>query len=735
MRPKLKFSRILRTGVRVSWRPKGATRWVLSCSPWLSASVIALALLCAADCAWPPSRPPAAFVGYLLLLAIALGLVHGSLWSLGFWLVRRLMPRAAFLFWPAISLSMGAWLARELGAFTRLHSRYSKLAIAVLAACSAGGLALGLLWTAFQPSIRRPHGSLLEWHPWLRRALALLLIGATVALMIADRRLYPDQYRAAHGALRIASLWATMMALVAWFGRMPIVTRPRWLLAAVGFGICLFALTEQQARALEAFDARRWPSAVLALSRTLVDFDRDGYASLLGGADCAPWNRRIHPGAREIPGNGIDENCVLGDSRPNTGTFQWPALAKGEAPSDVVLITIDALNPTHLGVYDPARYGVGGRGTSPNLDRFAAQSTVFDRAYSPGGWTSIAVPSLLRGVYPRKLRWRRYYETTQFALLRKPLEPKLRPGEIAMHLFPFAFDDPHPTLPELLWRRGMLTIAVIDDGYSAMLQRGTGIERGFEVFKEVDSLSDDLRNDAGTAKLALAEIARLPANRRFFMWIHFFGTHWPDERHPGTREYGTTPADSYDHEVAFLDEQLQRVLEALQARPHPPAVLIAADHGEGLSTVTRSHGLTLDESVIRIPLIAHVPGWPLGHQQGLAGSVDLAPTILALTNTPAPTDLDGVDLATRLGNAPARVMFSDTWRITPREHIEIDFAAAYDGTRKFILDHAWNRLYAVGQGPGSERLPPRLVGSAPLDALSGSVFAYLEETGPLRLQD
>jgi hypothetical protein len=42
-----------------------------------------------------------------------------------------------------------------------------------------------------------------------------------------------------------------------------------------------------------------------------VDFDRDGDGVLArpGGRDCNDRNRRIRPGRREIPGNRVDENC------------------------------------------------------------------------------------------------------------------------------------------------------------------------------------------------------------------------------------------------------------------------------------------------------------------------------------------------------------------------------------------------------------------------------------------
>ena len=215
--------------------------------------------------------------------------------------------------------------------------------------------------------------------------------------------------------------------------------------------------------------------------------------------------------------------------------------AKEPPPIDVVLITVDAFNPRHLGCYNPRYYGPDGRNTSPNLDRWAEQAMLFERAYSSGGWTSVAVPSLLRGVYPRRLRWRKYYETSMDAIVDSAGVKKLRPGEQAMHMFPFAFGDSHPTLAEMLKRRGFSTHAVTDDGISSMLQRGTGVDRGFDTFVEVDELPPEQRDDAGTARLAIEALRAQPEDKRFFLWVHFFGTHYPDTRHPGIRDYGVKP--------------------------------------------------------------------------------------------------------------------------------------------------------------------------------------------------
>jgi hypothetical protein len=43
--------------------------------------------------------------------------------------------------------------------------------------------------------------------------------------------------------------------------------------------------------------------------RKLVDLDRDGSSAILGGGDCDDRDGDLHPGAVDLAGDGIDQDC------------------------------------------------------------------------------------------------------------------------------------------------------------------------------------------------------------------------------------------------------------------------------------------------------------------------------------------------------------------------------------------------------------------------------------------
>src|SRR5690606_28937573 len=141
----------------------------------------------------------------------------------------------------------------------------------------------------------------------------------------------------------------------------------------------------------------------------------------------------------------------------------------------VILITVDTLRPDRMGVYGAKR------DTTPNLERWTAGALRFDRAYTAGAWTSLALSSLFRGVYPRRLSWTWVYETNKFRPVTRPFQGQLRKGEKARKVFGSPIHDPRLTLGHYLRRRGMATVAVVDDGHSMFLEPELGIA-GVDAF-------------------------------------------------------------------------------------------------------------------------------------------------------------------------------------------------------------------------------------------------------------
>jgi arylsulfatase A-like enzyme len=118
-----------------------------------------------------------------------------------------------------------------------------------------------------------------------------------------------------------------------------------------------------------------------------------------------------------------------------------------------------------------------------------------------------------------------------------------------------------------------------------------------------------LRGDKGAAQLAIEALSAVPAGERVFLWVHFFGPHVPSKRHKNIRYDGDRVDQQYEHEIRYMDQHLGKLLAAIEQRKHPTAVFVTADHGEQIVTGGRHHGWDLSEDVLRVPLIARVPGW------------------------------------------------------------------------------------------------------------------------------
>jgi hypothetical protein len=189
------------------------------------------------------------------------------------------------------------------------------------------------------------------------------------------------------------------------------------------------------------------------------------------------------------------------------------------------------------------------------------------------------------------------------------------------------------------------------------LDRRFGLADGF-----ADGYSDTMpRDDRGRARNerpgrvvmdeALAWLAAR-GTRPFFAWIHLFEPHAPYEgdSSPGGVGAGARSAsDRYDDEVASADREVQRLIDALQARNDTTLVVATADHGESFGEHGEiGHSLFVYDTTLRVPLIVAAVGRASGGAGGRivqapVSLVDVVPTIHELLALPPP-DADGTSL-------------------------------------------------------------------------------------------
>lgn len=692
---------------------------------WPAAVAACFAGFAAADRSWVNELGPGLL--WALGAGAGTGLLLGAVTGSIAWAVRRQRLRIAILPWGFASTLAAAYLAHDLGVLARLDGSYRDLALLAAAGCGALAL-LGIALAALvQPHAGRPRGWLLERSRLTRSLAAASLLLAAGATLFVDRTVEPGSYRVAHDTLRWMGLALSVVAV--WtlgFHRVP---RPEWWVAGLGASfLSTFTLTPRSAHELAVLLDRPYSGLALRSMHRTVDFDLDGYAGLFGGGDCAQFASAINPGEEEIPSNSVDDNCRRGDAparREQPGaTVPVPS---SPAPNSVVLITVDTLAARRMSLYGARR------DTTPELERWAQDAVVFERAYSSGGWTSLAISSMFRGLYPRRLRWTRLLETNRFNLLRVS-EPIPR-GESLKTSFGMPLEDPREPLAYWLERRGMFTVAVANDRQSEFLDpRFVG--RGFRQFVDIDRAVGKQADDADITDEAIATLAKLPADRPFFLWVHYFGPHKPDETHRGVPDFGDSRSARYDHEVAFNDQQVGRLLDTLARDPRgrTAAILVTADHGEHIRGDWRGHGGDVHEATIRIPMLLKLPGLSAARVRTPVSLVDVFPTVLGLTETPGPPS-DGLSLLDVVGGAgTGRVLFSETWRFDARGELINDRVAAFDGDFKLERDNLLDvaALYA-------QRDPQRQVDEArhprQSSRLREGLEVYLEQNGAVDMND
>ena len=558
----------------------------------------------------------------------------------------------------------------------------SKLAIGLVADVQrkeVGALLLGVVVTALVPVLalgaiplfrvlRRVTAFVPAFGPFSR--VVLLLVGAATAAVAAG--LYIIFRRLDYQALNLGSLFAPAMLPVlalaiglVFFGpaaalRERIPARGAIVAAATVIAVALPVIGLRGTPSPEVQETVTEKSYVggrmIAALRKLSDHDHDGYSAFFGGPDCNDNDKDINPKAKDIPDDGIDQNCdgfdahaVATPTPPTPGDNKKPTETVN-AGQNVIVIFVDTLRADKIGAQRE------GKSLTPHLDAFAKQAVVFQHAYAQAPNTPRSVPSFLTSRYPSQLA-----VDKQFKDYAKIL-------------------DDNDTLFEALRPAGFHTIGESSHFYFCDhtckdvknvdgKEMHSNITQGADEWDNTDALPIPGSNhDSAGPRIVAKTTKKLEelgkSKQKFAMIVHLFEPHSTYMPHDGYtyKEKGNAAiVEKYDWEVAFEDEQIGKLLDAIDSTglAANTTVVIMSDHGEAFGVHAGEagwyHGMSLYDELLHVPLMFRVPGAKPCVRKDVVQLVDMAPTIAALFGVQPPSTWVGRSLVPALacGELPA----------------------------------------------------------------------------------
>jgi choline-sulfatase len=289
------------------------------------------------------------------------------------------------------------------------------------------------------------------------------------------------------------------------------------------------------------------------------------------------------------------------------------SFAAAASKPNLVLITLDSVRSDRMGF-------LGAKGShTPNLDRLAGESIVFEHAYAQAPGTVVSHATILSGAYP---------QSTGVSEIGGTLPSSL------------------PYLPDLLKAQSYRTAAFVG---SIELDPSNGLAQGFDRgFQSYDAgFRPAIPGDAhpavserhGDAVVARA-ISWLDHNAQgqFSLWVHISDAH---------------TSASYNSGVTAADAAVGKLIAALQQHKlyADTALIVAADHGQSLGAHGEDiSGIFLYDETIHVPLLIKLPQSQAAAKPATVRVaakvrlVDIAPTLLELATIPVPSQMTGQSL-------------------------------------------------------------------------------------------
>jgi arylsulfatase A-like enzyme len=329
--------------------------------------------------------------------------------------------------------------------------------------------------------------------------------------------------------------------------------------------------------------------------------------------------------------------------------------AKAATGPNVLILCIDAMRPDHTSLYGYAR------DTTPRIKAVFGGAAVFERAYAPSALTPPSVIAMLSGQYPQNH---------------------------GVRLLCQQVPDTTVLVSDQLRRAGYQTAAIVSN--VVLSASACGLASHFDHFDAQldaprDGRSDGYERDARrTTDAAVHWLHSIRSPQQpHLLYVHYADPNAPYEppadgpahfthEQPLRVDLGDRggPAggpvdvleriDAYDEEIAFVDQEVGRLLDEYRALGLLDAamVVLCADHGESMMEHDQGfgHGARVYEEVIRVPLAIRGKNLKPGRVSTPVSLVDLAPTILQTAGLRTPAGLDGRSL---LKPSPPRAIFAE----------------------------------------------------------------------------
>ncbi len=254
---------------------------------------------------------------------------------------------------------------------------------------------------------------------------------------------------------------------------------------------------------------------------------------------------------------------------PSTQPESKPAANPAKPPS-ILIVTLDTTRADSIG---PEAAGI----TTPAFNRFAARGRRFRQAYATVPETLPSHTSMMTGLYP---------------------------AGHGVHENARTVSKDHVLLAERLHEAGYRTAAFVS---SFVLARRFGLGRGFDVYDDDMPQGRAERDSEETTRRAV-EFLKQAASPPTLMWVHYYDPHVPyAPPEPFRTRFAKNP---YLGEIAAMDLQLGKLVEAFErSASQPAAVIVVADHGEGLGDHGEpQHGTLVHQSTMHVPLVLLGPG-------------------------------------------------------------------------------------------------------------------------------